>query len=194
MKFLDQARFAQARLADDQHQLALALTRPLPAPHQHGDFLVAADERGEIALPGTAAAATGANKPEQRRRFGHALERVRAALFRHKQPGDLTLHLRRDQDRARLGQRLHARGDVGDVAIDFAARVENGRAGFKADAGDEFGLGRSGVLAIELGQGALDRQRRARRALGVVLMRHRIAEQAHQTRRRVSSRHDRPFR
>ena len=121
MKFLDQPRFAEARLADDEHQLALALTRTLPAPHQHGNFLIAADERGEIALTGTAAAATGANKPEQRRRFGHALERVRAALFCHKQPGDLTLHLRRDQDRARLGQRLHARGNVGDVSIDFPA-------------------------------------------------------------------------
>ena len=105
---------------------------------------------------------------------------MRAALFRHKQPGDLTLHPRRDQDRARLGQRLHPRGNVGDVAINLAARIENGRAGFKADAGDEFWLGRSGVLAIELGQRALDRKRRACRALGVVLMRQRIAEQAHQ--------------
>ena len=42
------------------------------------------------------------------------------------------------------------------------------------------GYGRSGILAIELGQGALDRKRRARRTLGVVLMRQRIAEQAHQ--------------
>ena len=51
VKFLDQARLAQARLADDQHQLPVALPRPLPAPHQHGDFLVAADERREMALP-----------------------------------------------------------------------------------------------------------------------------------------------
>ena len=105
---------------------------------------------------------------------------MRAALFRHKQPGDLTLHPRRDQDRARLGQRLHPRGNVGDVAINLAARIEDGGTGFKADAGDELRLGRSGILAIELGQGALDRQRRACRALGVVLVRQRIAEQAHQ--------------
>ena len=52
---------------------------------------------------------------------------MRAALFRHKQPGNLTLHLRRDQNRARLGQRLHTRGDIGDVAIDFPGRVENRR-------------------------------------------------------------------
>ena len=99
-----------------------------------------------------------------------------AALFRYKQPGDLTLHLGREQDRAGLGQRLHPRGNVGDIAIDFAARVENGWAGFKANTGDEFRLGRSGVLAIEFGQGPLDRQRRTRRAFGVVFLRHRIAE------------------
>ena len=129
-------------------QLALALTRPLPAPHQRGDFLVPAHKRGEIALPGTPAAATRANEPEQRGRFGHPFERLRAALFRNKQPGDLALHPRRDQDRTWLGQRLHPRGNVGDVAINLAGRVEHGRAGFKADTGDEFRLGRSGVLAI----------------------------------------------
>ena len=61
MKFLDQAGFAQPRLADDHHQLAVALPRPLPAPHQHRHFVVAADERGEIALPGTASAAARAH-------------------------------------------------------------------------------------------------------------------------------------
>ena len=41
-------------------------------------------------------------------------------------------------------------------------------------------LAAAGVLAVQFGQRALDRQRRPRRALGVVLMRHRIAEQRHQ--------------
>ena len=135
MKFLDQARFAQARLADDQHQLAVALPRPLPAPHQHRHFVVAADERREMALPGAAAAAARAHQPEQHRRLGHALERVRAALFGHKQAGDLALHPRRDQNRARLGQRLHPRRDVGDVAVNLARRIDHRRTGFEADAG-----------------------------------------------------------
>ena len=106
---------------------------------------------------------------------------MRAALFCHKQPGDLALYSRRDQHRARLGQRLHPRGNVGDVAINLTARIEDGGAGFKADASDEFRLGRSGVLAIEFGQSALDRKCSACRALGVVLMRERVAKQAHQT-------------
>jgi len=40
---LDLSCFTQAVacFADDQYQLALALPRPLPAWHQHGDFLIA---------------------------------------------------------------------------------------------------------------------------------------------------------
>jgi hypothetical protein len=37
--------------------LPVALTRSFPAPYQHRGFVVAADERRQIALPGTAAAA-----------------------------------------------------------------------------------------------------------------------------------------
>ena len=74
----------------------------MPAPQEHGHLVVAADERREIALPGAASAAAGADEPEQRRRLGHALERLRAALFRHEKSGDLALHPRGDQHRARL--------------------------------------------------------------------------------------------
>ena len=51
VKFLDQARFAESRLADDQHQLPITLTRPLPASQQYGEFFIAADEWREMALP-----------------------------------------------------------------------------------------------------------------------------------------------
>jgi hypothetical protein len=44
MKFLDQARFAQAGLANDHDQLGISVSRPLPAPHQHRHFVVATDE------------------------------------------------------------------------------------------------------------------------------------------------------
>ena len=147
---------------------------------QHRHFVVAADQRREIALPGAAAAAARAHEPEQRRRLGHALERMRAALFGDKQSGDLALHPRRDQNRAGFGQRLHPRRDVGDVAVNLARRIHHRRAGFEPDAGGERRLAGAGVLAVQLGQRALDRKRRARRALGIVLMRHRIAEQRHQ--------------
>jgi hypothetical protein len=34
----------QSRLSDDHHQLPVALPCPLPASHQHGDFLIAAQD------------------------------------------------------------------------------------------------------------------------------------------------------
>src|SRR6516164_5534025 len=60
LKFFDQARFTQTWLAHDQHQLPLALPRPLPAPRQHGDFLVTAHKWCQMALPGTASSAARA--------------------------------------------------------------------------------------------------------------------------------------
>ena len=43
-----------------------------------------------------------------------------AALLGDEQAGDLTLHPRRDHDRARLGQRLRPRRDVRHVAENLA--------------------------------------------------------------------------
>ena len=61
-------------------------------------------------------------------RLGDALELVRAVVLGDEQPGDLTLHVGRDQHRPRLGQRLHARGDIGRVAEHFAGRIHHDRA------------------------------------------------------------------
>src|SRR4029077_7924065 len=72
MKFLNQARFAETGLAYDQHQLPVALPRPLPAPHQHGDFFLTADKRSEMALSRAASATAGSYKLEQRYRLWHA--------------------------------------------------------------------------------------------------------------------------
>ena len=102
---------------------------------------------------------------------------MRAALFGDKQSGDLALHPRRDQDRARFGQRLHPRRDVGDVAVNLAGGIDHRRAGFEPDAGGKFRLAAAGILAVEVGERALDRQRCPRRAFGVILVRDRIAEQ-----------------
>src|SRR6516165_725210 len=102
MKFRNQTRFTQSRFADDQHQLTLALPSPLPAPHQHGDFLVAAHKRRQMTLPSTAAAAARPNQPEQPHRFEHTFEFVGAALLGNKQANDLALYLRGYNDSARL--------------------------------------------------------------------------------------------
>ena len=103
-----------------------------------------------------------------------------AALLGNKQPGDLALHPRGDQNRPRLSQRLHPRREVGRVAENFARRIHHNRSGVEADAGVERRLAGGSVPAVELGKSALERERCARGALGIVLLRHRIAEQRHQ--------------
>ena len=165
---------------DDQHQLAVALPRSLPAPHQHRDFLVATDQRREMALPGTASAAARPHQSEQRHRLRHAFEFMAAALLGDEQARDLALHPRRNHDRARLGQRLHPRRDIWHVAENLARRIHHHRPGFDRDARGQRRLARAGVLAVQFGKRALDRERRPHRALGIVLLRHRIPEQHHQ--------------
>ena len=46
-KLLDQTRLADAGFADNERELARAIARPLPAPAQEVELLLAPDERGE---------------------------------------------------------------------------------------------------------------------------------------------------
>ena len=101
-----------------------------------------------MALPRAASAAARPHEAEQRHRLRHAFEFVAAALLGDEQPGDLPLHPRRDHDRARLGQRLHARRDVGRVAENLARRIDHDRPGFNPDARGKLWLARAGVLAL----------------------------------------------
>jgi hypothetical protein len=83
--------------------LAVALPRPLPAPHQHAEFFFATYEGGEVALSGAAATAACPHNPVQRHRLGHALEFMVAALLGDEQSSDLALHPGGDYDRSRFG-------------------------------------------------------------------------------------------
>src|SRR5262245_5537207 len=85
VKFCDQARFSQSGLAHNQSQLSLALPRSLPAPHQHGDFLVATDERRQITLPGAAAAPAGTYQSVQRHGLGHAFDWLTSTVLNDEQ-------------------------------------------------------------------------------------------------------------
>jgi hypothetical protein len=64
MKFLNQARFAYSGLANNQHQLPLALPHAFPAPHEHGNLFLATDQGCEMALPSAASAAARPHQPE----------------------------------------------------------------------------------------------------------------------------------
>ena len=105
---------------------------------------------------------------------------MRAFVLGDEQPGRLPLHARGDEHRPRFGRRLHPRRDVRRLAEHFAGRVDHDGAALEADAGGKLGRARSGVPGVEVGERALDRERGAHGALGVVLLRLRIAEQGHQ--------------
>ena len=180
VKFLDQARLAQPWFADDQHQLPIALARTLPAPHEHGDFLFAPHQRREVALTRPTPATARANNPVQRHWLGHALEIVAAVVLGDEQPGDLALHPRRHHNTARVGQGLGSRRDVRYVAEYLPGRIDHHGAQVDGDPRRERRPAGVLIVAVQLGQGALDRQRRPHRPLSVVLLRCRIPKQRHQ--------------
>jgi hypothetical protein len=179
-KLLDQPRLADARLADDQRQLAFAGTRALPAPAEQIELLLAADERRQRPRAAPPAAAARAHDAIEGKRFRHALEVMRASVLRDEQACDLPLHGRRHEHRPRLGRPLNPRRDVRRLAEHFAGGVDHDRATLDADAGGKLGRAGSRVPRVEVGERALDRERRAHGPLGVILLRLRIAEKRHQ--------------
>ena len=103
-----------------------------------------------------------------------------AAVLRHEQSGGLPLDRGCNEDRARLGGALDTRGDIGRVAEHFARRFDHHLPGIKADPRGKLRRAFAGVSGVDFDKRALDRERGAHGALGVVLLRVRIAEQRHQ--------------
>jgi hypothetical protein len=95
-KLLDKARLADAGLADDLDELPLAFCRPLPAPTQEIEFLLAPNQWGKGA-GAEAPAAARADDPVERDQRRRAFELVRPALLNHEKTGDLPMHVRRDE-------------------------------------------------------------------------------------------------
>ena len=104
----------------------------------------------------------------------------RSLLLDDEEPGDLALNVQGDEHRAGFGCSLHPGGDVRRVAEHFAAGFYDDRPGLDADARRQLRRAVGGVPGVDVGKRALDRERRPHRALGVVLLRVRIAEQRHQ--------------
>ena len=103
-----------------------------------------------------------------------------AAVLRHEQPGGLSLDRGGDEDRTGLGGALNPRGDIGRFAEHFAGRVDHHLPGIEADPRGKPRRALAGVSGVDFDKSALDRERGAYRALGVVLLRMRIAEEGHQ--------------
>ena len=144
------------------------------------DVLLTPDEGRQRPRAAPSAAAAGANDSIERQGLGDALQLVRALLLDDEEPGHLALHASGDQDRPWLSRSLDARRDVGRVAEHLAGGVDHDRPGLEADARGKLRRASCGVPGIEVGKRALDRQRGPHGALGVVLLRLRIAEERHQ--------------
>ena len=184
MEALHQARFADARFADDQRHLALAIEHALPSIHQQAQFVLAPDERrqstrsrGRFEPPAHSARLDYAVEPD---RPFDAFERLRAALFDHEQPRDQPMRRIGDHHRARLRRRLHPRGDIGRVAEDVGvlarARANHHRARIDADPRRQLRVRR---MFVELRDRVEDREARAGGAFGVVVVRLGPAEIGH---------------
>src|SRR5215472_6380576 len=129
-----------------------------------------------MALSRAASAAARPNDRVQRHRLRHALEIVAAALVGDEQACDLALHPRRNYDRTRLGQCLRPRRDVWHFAEYLAPRVYYYWTGIDGDASGKPWLAATLILAVKTSERPLDRECCPHRALGIVFLRHRIAE------------------
>jgi hypothetical protein len=176
-KLFDQPRLAHPWLADDKRELTLAVPRALPATTERLELLSTPDERGQCALAAAPAGDARADNAVERHWRRHAFELVRSAVLGDEKASGLTLHRGGDEDCTRLGKGLDARSDIGRLAEHLAGRVDHHRPGGEADAGSELGRALAGAPGVEFGERALDRERRAHRALGVVFLRLRVAEQ-----------------
>ena len=178
-KLLEEARLADAGFADHKRELALASHRPLPAPTQEVELLLAPDERGEGA--GTEApAAARADDPKELDRLGDALEVARALPLDDEEPGHVALNVHGDEHGTRLGNALDARGDIRRIAEHFSRLLDHDRPRLEPDPRQQFRRALDGVPRVDLTKGALDGERRPHRALRVVLLRRRVAEESHQ--------------
>ena len=178
-KLLNEARLADAGLADHERELPHACRRALPAPAQEVEFLLTPDERSEHAGSKRRAPLARTIRKE-RRRLRRAFQRMRAAILGDKQARDQPMNTTGDQHRPGFGQGLNTRGDIGRVAEDFSGRIHHHRAALDTDACGQLRAARIGVLAVEFGERALDGERSANRAFGIVLLRDRMSKQRHQ--------------
>ena len=159
-----------------EHELAFACPRALPAARQQAQFLLAADEwrqrpRAARRPPPLARtmrkSLTGSDTP---------LSSRAPLLLRDEEPGDLALNVHGDEHRARLGAPARARRRSARRRRPRRSRRPPPSPHSRPMRAESSGAPLPAFSALMLGERALDRQRGAHRALGVVLLRLRIAE------------------
>ena len=188
-EFVQQARFAEPGFADQCDRLALAgfgAGQPLV---QLAQLALAADQHGQPLLGSDLQPVAPGRPPGDLvhdHRLALALDLDRAERLGAHLAGRRPVGILGDHDRARLGERLHARGQVHDVAVGgvihpqiVADPPDHHRPGVQTDPQPH----RHAVLVLDLAVVAadrlLDRQRRVHRPHRMVLERDRRAEQRH---------------
>ena len=115
----DYARLADAGLAGDQHDLAVARLGARPAPQQQLDLLVATDQRAQRRSAQRLEPARDGARPQHlpsRHRRGDALELDHAEIAVVEEIADQPARGCGDDDRIRLGERLQTSGEVWRLA------------------------------------------------------------------------------
>ena len=168
-------RLADARLAGDQHHPSLAGLRLLPATDQQLQLLGAADERHRPRAQCLEAAHNSALAQylPSRDRRGHALKFDLAEIPIVEQVAGQPAGTGGDHDGVGLGQDLQASGEIwritGDIVLDDFAADDHQPGGDPHPHVKVFGL-------IELRHPIDQHQTASRGALGIILVRLRIAE------------------
>ena len=180
-ELLDEPRLADAGLADDEHELALACPRALPAAREQAELLLATDERRQRPRAAPSAAAARAHDADRARpapatplssRAPLSSATKRPATWRctsavtSTEPGSATAWTRAATFGASPNTSPVASTTTGPDSRPMRAASS--------------GAPLRGVPGVEVGERALDRERGPHRALGVVLLRLRIAEERHQ--------------
>ena len=174
-------RFADPRLTGDQDHLTFAGLCPGPAPQQQFRLFLPADEAGQSACAQRLKTALHGTRPQRRpglRRPGDPLEFLRPEVLQFKEVADKASRAPGDDDRIRRGDPLQACGQIRRLANDPAFLgfpgankiTDNDQARRDPDAHLER------ILGAQLADRFDERQPRPHRALGVILMRARIAE------------------
>ena len=178
-----EARFADAGFARQQHHLSFARLRLGPAPKQEFGFFLSPDERGQpLRVKGRR---TGSPRAPDKatigaRRSRHAFEVLRAEVVEFEKVAEEFARALGNDDACRMRRALQPGRQIGRVADD-AVLLGLSRADQVADDheprrdADAYMQGRAGG-GLQLRRRLDDRKAGPHSALGVVLVRLRIAE------------------
>ena len=175
---IDESRFPDPCLAEDDDGLPLPVLCPCPALDQGRQLDLAADKARQAARGDGEPAAHPArlHDPVERHWLTHALQHLRPAVLDHEHPGHHALRRGGDDHRVGLGRALHARRDVRRLAEDLAAVGDHHRSSVEADAHGQARPVAGGEGGVERPHGVNDCKGRPDRPFRVVLARRGPAE------------------